>query len=142
MAGYVETYRGVVAPADCDHLGHMNVQHYFAVVGDGMFAFQTLLGLGPQDVRGGRRMSFAVVRSESEFKSELLAGDVIYLETTILEMGGKSATFGHRLIKAEDGTVAFETRFTCALLDLEARRARAVPDDVRARAAEFTAPTP
>jgi hypothetical protein len=25
MPNYVETFRATVAPADCDHLGHMNV---------------------------------------------------------------------------------------------------------------------
>ena len=38
MPIFVETYRATVAPSDCDHLGHMNVKHYFAAVSDGMFA--------------------------------------------------------------------------------------------------------
>lgn len=29
MPTYMETFRATIAPADCDHLGHMNVQHYF-----------------------------------------------------------------------------------------------------------------
>jgi hypothetical protein len=37
-------------PADCDHLGHMNVQHYFAAVSDGMFAMMVCLGLGPEEI--------------------------------------------------------------------------------------------
>jgi acyl-CoA thioester hydrolase len=45
MPIFVETYRATVAPADCDHLGHMNVQHYFAAVSDGMFAIMARLGL-------------------------------------------------------------------------------------------------
>jgi hypothetical protein len=32
---FIETYRGTVGPADCDDLGHMNVQHYFAAVSNG-----------------------------------------------------------------------------------------------------------
>lgn len=115
----------------------MNVQHYFAAVGDGMFAIQTLLGLGPEDVRSRRRLSFAVVRAESTFKAEVLAGDVIVLESAIVDIGEKSASFDHRLIKVDDGTVAFETRFTCALLDLQSRRAASVPDDVRSRAQPY-----
>ena len=138
MAGYVETHRTVVAPADCDHLGHMNVQHFFAAVGDGMFGIQSLLGLGPEDVRNGRGLSFAVVHAESEFKAEVLAGDIVVLETAVVEIGGKSGTFHHRLIKAEDGTVVFEARLKCALLDLKTRRATEVPNDVRARAIDLT----
>jgi acyl-CoA thioesterase FadM len=46
MPAFVETYRATVAPAHCDHLGHMNVQHYFAAASDGMFAI--LIRLGPR----------------------------------------------------------------------------------------------
>ena len=85
-----------VAPADCDHLGHMNVQHYFAAVSDGMFAIMVNLRLGPEEIRG-RQMSFAVVRAETEFHRELRAGDVVVLESIIVKLCEKSATFQHRL---------------------------------------------
>jgi hypothetical protein len=65
MPGFVETYRATVAPADCDHLGHMNVQHYFAAVSDGMFAIMVRLGLGPEEIRR-RQISFAVVRARNQ----------------------------------------------------------------------------
>ena len=48
---FVETYRATVAAADCDHLGHMNVQHYFAAVSEGMFAIMVRLGLDPEEIR-------------------------------------------------------------------------------------------
>ncbi len=134
---FIETFRSVVAPSDCDHLGHMNVSRYFGAVSDGMFALQTALGLGPKDVREGRRLSFAVVRAESDFKSEVSAGEVVYLESGIEELGTKSAMFRHRLIRLEDRGVTFETLFRCALLDLESRRAAEIPDDVRAKAKAY-----
>ncbi len=90
---FVETYRSVVAPSDCDHLGHMNVASYFAAVGDGTFAIQTALGLGPKDLREGRRLSFAVVHAKSDFIAEVAAGEVIYLESGVKELGTKSAVF-------------------------------------------------
>jgi acyl-CoA thioester hydrolase len=134
---FVETHRSVVAPSDCDHLGHMNVSRYFAACSDGMFAFQTSLGLGPADLRDGRRLSFAVVRAESDFKAELGAGEVIVLLSGIEAIGGKSVLFRHRLVRAEDGSAAFETSFRCVLLDLASRRAVAVPDDVREKAQAY-----
>ena len=91
---FIETFRSVVAPADCDHLGHMNVSKYFAACSDGVFSFQTSLGLGLSDIRDGRKLSFAVVRAESDFKSEVLVGEVISLQTGLEELGEKSACFG------------------------------------------------
>jgi acyl-CoA thioester hydrolase len=85
MSDLIETYRATVAPADCDHLGHMNVQHYFRAVSDGMFALMLRLGLGPEAIRR-RYMSFAVVRAETDFLRELHAGDVVVLESKVLRL--------------------------------------------------------
>ena len=134
---FLETYRSVVGPSDCDHLGHMNVSRYFAACSDGVFSFQTALGLGRRELSEGRKLSFAVVRAESDFKSEVLAGEVVVLETGVQEIGGKSITFRHRLVKVEDGVVAFETVFRCVMLDLQTRRAITIPDDVREKAAAY-----
>ncbi len=135
MPTYVETFRATVAPADCDHLGHMNVQHYFRAVGDGMFAVMICVGLTPGEIRR-RRLSFAVVRAETEFHHELYAGDVIALESTILKLGVKSATFHHRLTNVAAEELAMSTKFKCVLLDLDKRQATAVPEDIRKAAAE------
>jgi acyl-CoA thioester hydrolase len=130
MPTYLETFRATVSPADCDHLGHMNVQHYFAAVSDGMFALMVRLGLGPEEIRR-RQMSFVVVRAETEFHQELRAGDVIALESTALKLGEKSATFHHRLRHVATNALAMSTEFKCVLLDLEKRQASPIPDDIR-----------
>lgn len=113
---YVETFRSVVTPSECDVLGHMNVSRYFAACSDGVFSIQTEFGLGISDIRDGRKLSFAVVRAESDFKSEVHAGEVIYLMSAVESIGGKSITFKHKLFKAEKQKLAFETRFQCVLL--------------------------
>jgi acyl-CoA thioester hydrolase len=138
MPTFVETYRATVAPADCDHLGHMNVQHYFAAVSDGMFAIMVRLGLGPEEIRR-RKTSFAVVRAETDFHHELHPGDVVALESTVLKLGEKSATFHHRLKNVATGNIAMSTDFKCVLLDLEKRQATSIPDDIRATAAQLIA---
>ncbi|AXI56355.1 hypothetical protein C1J05_19245 [Sulfitobacter sp. JL08] len=131
------SFRSVVDPADCDFLGHMNVSRYFAACSDGVFAIQSEMGLTARDMRSGRRLSFAVVHAESDFRSELSAGDAIRLETSIIEMGVKSITFRHRLVRSEDDATAFETVFKCVMLSLETRRAADIPDEVRQRASAW-----
>jgi acyl-CoA thioester hydrolase len=139
MPTFVETYRATVAPADCDHLGHMNVRHYFAAVGDGMFAMMVRLGLGPDDIRR-RRMAFAAVRAETDFHRELRVGDVIALESTVVKLGEKSATFHHRLKNVATGAIAMSTELKCVLLDLQKRQAISITPDIRSAAAELMAP--
>lgn len=132
-----QSFRSVVNPSDCDFLGHMNVSKYFAACSDGVFAIQSELGLTANDMRQGRRLSFAVVHAESNFKLELSAGEAIYLETEIVQIGSKSMTFHHRLFRAVDRAVAFETIFKCVMLSLEERTARPIPKDVREEAANY-----
>lgn len=92
MPLFIETYRGTVRPEDCDDLGHMNVQHYFAAVSNGMFAIMGHLGLTSEEIHR-RQMSFAVVHAETDFHRELRAGDVMVLESTVPKLGEKSAIF-------------------------------------------------
>lgn len=131
------SFRSVVDPSDCDFLGHMNVSRYFAACSDGVFAIQSEMGLTANDMRKGRQLSFAVVNAQSDFLAELSSGDAIRLETSVLEIGSKSMTFRHRLIRSEGDTIAFETIFKCVLLSLETRRSAAIPDDVRETAAQW-----
>ncbi|MGH9040562.1 MAG: acyl-CoA thioesterase [Acidimicrobiia bacterium] len=128
----VETYRTTVAPADCDHLGHMNVQHYFRAVSEGMFSLMAQVGLGPAEIRV-RKLSFAVVHADTDFWAELHAGDIVALRTGIEAVGRKSAEFRHELINVASGQTAMTTRFKCVLLDLDRRVAVEVPRDIRDR---------
>ena len=116
----------------------MNVSKYFAACSDAVFAVQSELGLTAQDMREGRRLSFAVVHAESDFKAELSAGDSIWMESAVEGIGGKSMTFRHQLFRGPDRMLAFETQFKCVLLSLETRLAVDVPQDVRAAAAHMS----
>lgn len=130
---HIETYRGVVNQADCDHLGHMNVARYLGICGDAAIHLQNMLGITPDDVRTGRRLSLAVVRNESDFKAEVAVAEPIVMRSAILEIGNKSMLLHHQLLRA-DGVVAFDTTFRVVLFDLAKRRAAEIPPDVRAKA--------
>ena len=132
-----ETYRATVAPEDCDHLGHMNVQHYFRAVSDGMFSLMAEIGLGPTEIRA-RRLSFAVVRAETDFLAELVAGDVIALRSGVEAMGTKSVRFRHELINVARGETVMRTSFKCVLLDLGRRVAVEIPAGIREQLTALT----
>ena len=133
MSGYIETFRKAVSPSELDHLGHMNVQYYFAAIGSAITSFQIGLGLTPTDMREGRRLAFVVVHGENNFKAELKAGDVIKMETGVSEIANKTVTFHHRLFKVESDTLSFDTHFKCVLMNLDTRRAVEIPDDIRSK---------
>ncbi|WP_170442918.1 acyl-CoA thioesterase [Ruegeria arenilitoris] len=133
MPAYL-AFKSVVDPSDCDFLGHMNVSRYFAACSDSVFAMQAEMGLTADDMRSGRRFSFAVVNINSDFRQELGSGEAIQMESEILEIGKKSMTFRHTLRKVADGETAFTAVFKCVLLNLETRRAEVLPGDVSEKA--------
>ena len=136
MPLFIETYGGTVGPTDWDDPGHMNVQHYFAAVSNGMFAMMSRLGLTSEEIQR-RQISFAVVHAETDFHRELHSGDTMLLES--LKVGDKSATFQHRLRNLSTNSVAMTTDFKCVLLDPRRREAIPIPNDIRAAAAELAA---
>ena len=129
---YLETYRGVVNQADCDHLGHMNVARYYGICADVGVILQNEIGLTPDDIRSGRRLSMVVVRNESDFRAEILVAEPIIMRSAILEIGSKSMLLHHQLFRA-DGVMAFDTTQRVVLFDLVNRRAAEIPADVRAK---------
>ena len=74
------------------------------------------------------------MRAETEFHQELHAGDVVALESTLLRLGEKSATFHHRLRNVATNVLAMSTEFKCVLLYLEKRQTSPIPDDIRSAA--------
>ena len=45
-----EVNRVVVSQNQCDELGHMNIQHYYAALSDGMFRVMGLIGIPKEDI--------------------------------------------------------------------------------------------
>lgn len=125
----IETIRRVIGPESCDMLGHLNVSGYIALASDGGFAIIAAFGLGPEHVTGGRMQSFAVVHSDAKFRAEVRPGDEVVVRSGLLEVGGASAKFRHRIFVGEK--LVFETVFTCALFDLKGRKAVMIDEELR-----------
>jgi acyl-CoA thioesterase FadM len=127
----IETLRRIIDPSECDILGHMNVSRYFACVSDAGFGIMTAFGLGREHVVAGRRQSFAVVHTDATFHAEVLAGEQVYMRSAVSEIGHRSATFRHRLLRGTDHKQLFSAHFKCVLMDLDARKAVAIDDELR-----------
>ena len=68
-------------------------------------------------------------RTEEKGKAEVRPGQEIVVRSGLLEIGGASAKFRHRVFLGEK--MAFQTVFTCALFDLKARKAALIDDALR-----------
>jgi len=117
----VETYLGRVSPLECDHLGHMNVQFYVAKVSDAAWHVMASIGITPGFIRE-RRQAPAAVKQEIFYLKEALAGDLLRMESGVLEASERKITFYHRLTKIETGHVVMTSKVFTVNMNLDARR--------------------
>ena len=138
------TYRGAVYPWHCDHMGHMNVMWYVGKFDEATWNLFATLGLTPPFFRANDR-GMAAVEQNILYKRELVAGDVVTIRSTILELKEKALKFRHEMVRGEladaaagDAAAAPElaatTILTAVHLDTVMRRACAFPDAIAARA--------
>ena len=127
------TYRGAVYPAECDHMGHMNVSRYVAKFDEATWQLFAAIGLTRARLQAeGRGM--AGVEQHIEYKRELFAGDVVTVTSAILEVKDKVLRFVHQMTNDATGEMAAKTTLVAVHLDAKIRKAQALPDDVRERA--------
>src|SRR5262249_24610039 len=98
MTGSILTYRGAVYPWHCDHMGHMNVMWYVGKCDEATWPLFARVGLQPGFLReNGRGM--AAVEQTIQYKRELLAGDLVTIRSSVLELKEKSIRFLHEMRK-------------------------------------------
>ena len=124
------TYRGTVYPWHCDHVGHMNIMWYVGKFDEANWNFFARLGLTPSYLReSGRGM--AAVQQQITYKRELLAGDIIDIRSTLLEVRDKSIRFVHDMRNAETGETAAICEFTGVHMDRRLRKSVVFDQPIR-----------
>jgi acyl-CoA thioester hydrolase len=125
----METYRGVVYPAQSDAMGHMTVQYYVAAFDQAMWHLVADLGYDP-DWRLARQEGWADVRYEIDFRSELRVGDLFRVESCVVEAGNSSLKTHHRMLGPKN-TVVAELAMTSVYFDLDQRKSLRLPENIR-----------
>ncbi|KUJ81579.1 4-hydroxybenzoyl-CoA thioesterase [Microbulbifer flavimaris] len=133
MAG-VRTFSGVAHTWLCDEMGHMNTRNYVGMFDDAMQHFMLVLGHNAM-VEGQRRLGWADVRHEIDYKAEVPEGALVHVECEVLRVGNSSITYRQTLILSESNEVAAVNKATSVLFDLKQRSATSIPDMMRERAA-------
>ncbi len=129
MGGYVESYRGHVLASECDLFGHMNVQFYTTCISQAMATMFGAVGLTADEI-GKRNRGFAAVEQNCRYFSEILAGDIVHMESGILKTSSKTVTFYHRLFNGSSKVPSFTSTITAAYMDLSSRKAVELDDMV------------
>jgi acyl-CoA thioesterase FadM len=108
-SGLVETYRGIVAPNECDVMGHLTIGSYFDRFADA--AFILIERLAPATAW---RSTSVFVR----YAKELRAGDGLFIRSGVIGREGEEIRLGHELVDSAGGEVATRIEHTLAPRDL------------------------
>ena len=129
MTQALETLRGTVYPWQLDHMGHMNVQFYTARFDEATWHFFASLGITPGYLRDAGR-GMAAVEQFTSYKSELVAGSLIRIESELIELRPKTVKFRHRMYDAESGREAASTELVAVHIDAALRKSVPFPPSI------------
>jgi len=127
------SYKGTVYPWHCDHMGHMNVMWYVGKFDEATWHLFAQIGLTPSTLREGRHW-MAAVQQNIAYKRELMAGDIVEVESRILDIREKVIRFQHEMRNAESGELAASCEITAVHMDRQLRKSCAFPDAIRVAA--------
>jgi acyl-CoA thioester hydrolase len=140
MAEPLLTYRGMVYPWHCDHMGHMNVMWYVGKFDEATWQLFATMGLTGARLRQDG-LGLAAVEQRIEYKRELVAGDLLTIYSYVQEVREKAVVFVHEMTNQATHELAARTTLVGVCIDATTRRARPLPDDVRERVANLCSAT-
>jgi acyl-CoA thioester hydrolase len=92
--------------------------------------FFARLGLTPSYLRDSGR-GMAAVQQNIAYKRELLAGDIVEIQSRLLEIREKSIRFLHEMRNAETGEIAATCEITGVHMDRKARKSAPFEEAIR-----------
>ena len=127
----IPTYQGVVRPWECDAAGEMQPRFFMAHVSD---AIPNLLvqtsgrDRGQERTTGGAALEYRFI-----YRRRPHVGDVLCVRSGLRSLGTKTYTWAHWLFDVETGEALATSEAVAVAMDLAARKAIALPDEMRAR---------
>ena len=134
MDKWLDLYRGIVMPAQCDIYGHMNVRYYAALFDEAGWHFPSFAGLSLSEIQS-RGLGTVVATLTIDFLHEIRAGQLLTIKGAITRVGTKSYSHEMRLYATDTMTHCATQKTVEVCFDTQARKGVALPDDVRAKLA-------
>ncbi|HWB63157.1 MAG TPA: thioesterase family protein [Chitinophagales bacterium] len=128
------TYRGVVYPWYCDHMGHMNIMWYAGKFDEATWNLVHLFGGTPPYMKTENR-GFVAAEQRIAYRKELLAGNIVYIRSGVIEIKDKVFRFFHEMFSQDTNEIAAITWLTGVHIDSQTRRAISIPAEMK-KAAE------
>ena len=105
MSKPIEILRGVVHPWYCDAFGHLNVRWYSHFFDDAAFHLWPLYWGSHKKMLDEHNVHTVTASATVQFQQELVAGDLIIVDSLLTRVGGKSCKFMERMLHVDTGEV-------------------------------------
>ena len=99
MAGWCDTYRGMVYPWQCDHQGHLTTMHYLGMFDQAGWHLLNRHGLGPEALADAGR-GYVDAKDTIEYVAELRVGALVEVQSAFSRIGTSSIGLVHRMRNA------------------------------------------
>ncbi|AUX21143.1 uncharacterized protein SOCEGT47_016220 [Sorangium cellulosum] len=127
---------------EVDAAGIVFFAHHLAYAHEAMDRFFAPLDGGYAGLILGRRIGLPAVRVEADYAAPARYGEALRIETSVVHLGGRSATLRYRMIRAHDGVLSADLRHTVVTTDLVRLASVPMPEDVRALLRAHLEPDP
>jgi acyl-CoA thioester hydrolase len=125
----VFTWQGEVQRNQCDEQGFLLARHFMGIVSD---SIPNLLGKTRGDDRSkNNKVGGAALEYRFHYHSYPKSGDVLTLRSGLKMVGPKTYIWGHWLFNLETGKAVATAEAVAIALDLEARKAIPIPEELR-----------
>lgn len=133
--GFIATGFGVVHPWLCDVMGHLTTRHYVSFFDDATWHVLAEIGYRPAEAVT-ERWGWADVQNEVSYIRELAPGTLIQIASRVVTLGKTSLTIESVMQQRGDYTIAARMRAKLVSFDLDGRKARPLPAEIRSTAAK------
>jgi acyl-CoA thioester hydrolase len=131
MSEPIETLRGVVHPWFCDSFGHMNVRWYSHFFDDAAFHIWPLYWGSHQKMQDEFAVHTVTASANIQYLKELVAGDLIIVESLLDRIGRKSCTFKQRMLHVDSREVHASYETTEVFFDPQTRKSAEIPGPIK-----------
>lgn len=125
----VLTYKGAVMTWECDSNRHMNVMYYINKYENGGRNFSLELGL--EELFKNENVGIVVLEQTVKYCKEVMEDDLIYIETSLLNIGNKAFTLLHEMYNGHTKELVSNMKIVLVLFDKVNRKALPFPEKRR-----------
>jgi len=126
------TFVGVVYPNQIDHMGHVNVQYYASMFDQATWAFLSEFGITSEYMKVNHR-GMAAVSQQTKYLLELFSGDVVEIQTELLDVTEKSIRFVHTMRRRPRMDTIATSELVGVHIDADMRKSCPFPQDIKER---------